>query len=440
MAKILIPRSDSVDVKVIEPSDFEKYFSSDLLNDYIVSGFTLSAGTGLAVNIAAGTGRLKGLFVNNSTSSSKGSLAANNTNYIYVTLTRDSNSEAESWNFTSNTSGTTPTDSLFIGTATTNGSGVTAVGTTNVLTQHGLFKKDTYYFGDGHDGDVTISSNTTLTESKEYNNLTINSGVTLSGNRLIIQVADTLTVNGTISTNGQGGAGSTSGGAGGAGGTGTWGGSGSGGTAGGNGVKGFGINSNGGNAGNGGSGGGGSSSGHNAGSGGSKGNYTAITYVDYKIDYYKTSLVTLPIGFGGGGGAGGGGGGGRGVNQYNTGGTGGGGGAGGNGGGSILIIAKTINIASGGVISSNGNNGSAGGAGVNSATGGGGGGGGGAGGGGMVMLIYQNTFTNNGSITATGGTGGAGGAGGTGNSGAGSAGGAGSNGSAGVTKTYQIPT
>ena len=86
----------------------------------------------LSVNIATGLARLKGLFINNSTSSSKGSLTANDENYIYITLARDSNSEAESWSFTSNLTGTTPTDSLFIGTATTNGSGVTS---TNITTR-----------------------------------------------------------------------------------------------------------------------------------------------------------------------------------------------------------------------------------------------------------------------------------------------------------------
>jgi hypothetical protein len=54
MAKILIPRSDSVDVKVIEPSDFESYFSDDVLNNYIKTGLTLSAGTGLSVNVSTG--------------------------------------------------------------------------------------------------------------------------------------------------------------------------------------------------------------------------------------------------------------------------------------------------------------------------------------------------------------------------------------------------
>ena len=54
MAKYLIPRSDSVSVKVIEPSDFEEFFSNDIVRDYVVSGLTLSAGSGLAVNIASG--------------------------------------------------------------------------------------------------------------------------------------------------------------------------------------------------------------------------------------------------------------------------------------------------------------------------------------------------------------------------------------------------
>ncbi len=36
------------------------------------------------------------------------------------------------------------------------------------------------YFGDGSDGDVTISSNTTLVSDRYYNNLTVNNGVTLN--------------------------------------------------------------------------------------------------------------------------------------------------------------------------------------------------------------------------------------------------------------------
>ena len=444
MAKILIPRSDSLSVKTIEPSDWEKYFSSDLINDYVVSGFTLTAGTGLSVNIAVGIARLKGLFINNTTSSSKGSLTASNTNYIYVTLARDSNSEAESWSFTSNTSGTTPTDSLFIGTATTDGSGVTAVGTIDVVTQHGLLKRDAYYFGDGHDGDVTISSNTTLTEFKEYNNLTINSGVTLSGDRIIIQATGTVTVNGTISVNGGGGSGA-GGGGGGAGGVGN-GGNGSSGGSPANGNQGYGINSSGGSGGNGGNGSGGYN-GQSGGGGGTGSGVNSVTFIDYKIDSVR-SATSLPIAFGGGGGAGAGGGGGGGYDggmQPTSGGAGGAGGGGGDGGGSILIIAKTINIASGGVISSNGDNGGNGSAGGNGGTGisggngaGGGAGGGGGGAGGMIMLIYQENYTNNGSMTVTGGSGGTGSSGGSGGTSTSTGRSNGSSGGSGVTKTYQI--
>lgn len=50
-------------------------------------------------------------------------------------------------------------------------------------------------FGDGSDGDVTISTNTTLTRDMYYNNLTINSGVTLSTANYRVFVLGTLTNN-----------------------------------------------------------------------------------------------------------------------------------------------------------------------------------------------------------------------------------------------------
>jgi len=52
------------------------------------------------------------------------------------------------------------------------------------------------FFGDGSDGDVTISSNTDLGSNniKNYKNLTINAGVTLQGNSgMVIKVKNTLT-------------------------------------------------------------------------------------------------------------------------------------------------------------------------------------------------------------------------------------------------------
>ncbi len=51
------------------------------------------------------------------------------------------------------------------------------------------------YFGDGSDGDVTISTNTTLTRDMYYNNLTVNTAVTLNpaGYRIFVYWTTTLT-------------------------------------------------------------------------------------------------------------------------------------------------------------------------------------------------------------------------------------------------------
>lgn len=53
-------------------------------------------------------------------------------------------------------------------------------------------------FGDGSDGDVTLSSNTTLTHDMFYNNLTIPEGIVLDPNGWRIFVRETLTIAGTI--------------------------------------------------------------------------------------------------------------------------------------------------------------------------------------------------------------------------------------------------
>jgi hypothetical protein len=133
MSRILIPRSDSISAKIIEPSDFEKMFSSDIVRDYRKSGFAITAGSGLAVNVAVGVARVKGLYLESNAVESVSSLTASNTNYIYITLARDSNSEAESWSLTKNTTGTTPADSFYIGSVVCGGSSVTSVNQTDVI-------------------------------------------------------------------------------------------------------------------------------------------------------------------------------------------------------------------------------------------------------------------------------------------------------------------
>ena len=130
MTKVLIPRSDSISAKIIEPTDFTYLHSSDLIQNYIISGFAISAGSGLACNVAAGSGRLNGLYISSDATETKSSLTASQTNSIYIKLDLDSGSQPEGWSLFSNTSGGAVTNAILLGTAVTNGSAVTGV--TNV--------------------------------------------------------------------------------------------------------------------------------------------------------------------------------------------------------------------------------------------------------------------------------------------------------------------
>ncbi len=264
-----------------------------------------------------------------------------------------------------------------------------------------------HIFGDGSDGDLTLTVNTSLSVAiKQYRNLTIPSSYTLTGSisfqsRLILFVQETLTVAGTIDQGAkgyEGGAASTvdgnggkshthsmavGGGGGGGGGTSTT-------SVGGEG--GFNISGRGGLGGN-------------PGSAGTAG--AVVDTIDITRFRLKTSLKDYAIeSMGGGGGSGGG----DGTD----------GGAGGNGGGAILIFANEVLITSTGVITSFGANGDAAGAGNR--------GGGGGGAGGLIYIVTRN-YTNLGSVVAAGGTGGSG-------SGTGAAGGAGS---AGTIIVEEIP-
>ena len=248
-------------------------------------------------------------------------------------------------------------------------------------------------FGDGSLGNVTISSNTTLSAGTngikvlQYNNLTVNSGVYLEGNSadkvLVILVKDTLTINGTIRMDGRGGAGGAGGagsdggaagafGGGGGGGDGSGtrgGGGGGGGTAGSDGIAGGGgggappyWNTGGWSKGKGGAGGGVGGSGYNY-----MGNL--LIPIHFEIARYL---------YGGGGGGG---------RSYGA--------NGGNGGGVIWIEARNIVWGSSGLISCNGTNGA-----------GGSSGGAGGGAGGFIQAVYESkTGTSN--LQVNGGAGGA---------------------------------
>lgn len=159
MARTLIPRSDSVSAKIIEPSDFENLFTSDIVQDYIKSGFTLSAGSGLACNVAAGVIRFKGLYLQSDATEAV-TVSASTTNAIYVKINRDGNGEAESWTFSISSSG----DTFQIGNAVTDGSGVTSVNTSNnPATKPGVFALNTA-LGGGTAGDILYSNGTNWTK------------------------------------------------------------------------------------------------------------------------------------------------------------------------------------------------------------------------------------------------------------------------------------
>lgn len=258
----------------------------------------------------------------------------------------------------------------------------------------------TPYFGDGSDGDVTVSSTITLTRDMYYNNLEVTAAGTINTAGYRIFVRGILTLAGNINSDAQ--TVSTSilgnGGAGGAGGSESVG------------SVGTGVS-----PGAGGAGGGGGAAPVNA--GGAGGGVTAS-----KMGIRDLSVITRGRVESSGSIArllGGGGGGGGGSDAGDP-----AGGAGGGGGGVLSIAAKEVHLDTAtGTITSHGGDGNPG---TGTDTGGGGGGGGG-----VVLLLTLRVIdidtgleTNNGAttyITVTGGSGGAG----TGGGASGSAGNAG---------------
>lgn len=292
-------------------------------------------------------------------------------------------------------------------------------------------------FGDGSDGDVTISSPTTLTRDMYYNNLVVNSTLNTAGWRIFVK--ETISGNGTIANNGNAGSAGSNGSTGNS--TGVSGGNGGisntgyfKNVVGSNGGKGRGtsdnptsvntsdttslLNINSSKI-----GGAGGDCNYASGGGPSNGGSTGTTTETYtKWNFFRhQSICGLDISLTGStikinpsmGGTGGGGGG-MGSGSSSLVGTGGGGGGGGSSGGIVFICAKywtgTFTIQSRG---GNGGVGGIGGNTTNSVSGGGGGGGGGAGGNGGIPIIIYSKKTWTGSYDLIGGTGGVGGVGGS---------------------------
>lgn len=322
-------------------------------------------------------------------------------------------------------------------TAGANISITTGAGSTTIASDQGLF-------GDGSDGNVTISATTTLSRDMYYNNLTINSGITLFSGGYRIFGKGTLTHSGIVANNGGNGS-NASAGTGGAGGT----------AASSTNIDGGGSSSNGANgtasngstpttSGVGGSknpgfgvagvkgGSGGSSANTSAGAAGNNGSSTQSRPLSFVPSFAfatgttstlaltpNTTTTASRVGafwdytsssafLGGSGGSSGGGGGGG-----DTGSQGGGGGGAGAPGGIVELVFKTI--VNNGDIQAKGGNGGNGANGSGGSAGGGGGGGGGSGG---VVLLAYSEYSGTGTITISGGSAGTKGTGaGTGNDG-----------------------
>lgn len=289
-------------------------------------------------------------------------------------------------------------------------------------------------FGDGSDGDVSLSSGTTtLSRTMYYNSLTLSSTAIIDANGYKIYVKGTLAISGTaeimrIPNNGTAGSGATNGNGGaamtandmGAGLVGQAGVAGPGGGLGGS------SGAPGNNAGTSvgyGAAGGASGSAGSGGTAGAAGTYTNVPERIVRHDH----LYLLAYKNGGQGGAGGAGGAAAALAQ------GGGGGGGGSGGGVIIIFANTINNTSSvGIVCKGGNGGNGG----NSVSGNSNGGGGGGGGGGGQIYIICAVATAIGTLTVTGGTFGTGGT----KTGTGSNGANGSAGSNGHTTVFAAGT
>ncbi len=295
----------------------------------------------------------------------------------------------------------------------------------------GVAVSEENWFGDGTDGDVTISANTTITPVsnvalKNYNSLTINSGVSLTASSscaaMLIYVKNNCTINGTLHMNGLGASyttedidvsrfvdpGSADGSAA---------------------DPLFPSESN------------------QPTSGVSTGTLTRNKSAQPGAAS-STNGVTNQTGGGGGGSAGTAGGGGDGGTGGNGAPGGGGGpesgctvGQGGSGGAGstsrggvlILVVGGNLTIGASGIISATGGDGGGGSPGGNASgggdcQGGNGGNGGGGAGGGRVILLYKGTLSNSGSVSVVGGAGGGGGAGGSPGGSPGSSGTAGGNG------------
>lgn len=100
--------------------------ASSPLESFVYSGFDVTAGTGLSVNVAAGVAMTGGYLMDNSAADSLGSLTDNATNYIFLTLDFV-DYRVDDFHLVANTTGVAPAWSVCLGQAVTAGGAITSV-------------------------------------------------------------------------------------------------------------------------------------------------------------------------------------------------------------------------------------------------------------------------------------------------------------------------
>lgn len=139
--------------------------------NWIISGMSLSAGTGLNVAVSAGSAWIAGYYVEWDAAAEQ-AVTASNTNYVYVELSRDGNGNVTGVAFVVNTTGTPPSgDHIVLGTATADGSSVTGTATTGRSAEN---QGVTSVFG--RDGAVAAAAGDYDADQVDYDNTT--SGMT----------------------------------------------------------------------------------------------------------------------------------------------------------------------------------------------------------------------------------------------------------------------
>lgn len=114
-----------------------EWMNSLIQNSFVISGWTFPSPTASLTFTITGGGvlHLVGYWVKDLTNDYSVSLTASDVNYIYLQLTRDGAGKALGLQLVANLTGVTPSDAVFLGTATTDGSGYTSTDISGRMTR-----------------------------------------------------------------------------------------------------------------------------------------------------------------------------------------------------------------------------------------------------------------------------------------------------------------